>query len=49
MNILVLGENGQLGRCLAEQLMETSFDTVFTSRAEIEITDFFPLVSKSLR
>lgn len=40
MNILVLGANGQLGRCLVDQLAGTDHDCVFSSRCDIDITDF---------
>ena len=40
MRVLLLGANGQLGRCLADQLMGADHETVLTSRSEIDITDF---------
>lgn len=40
MKILVLGANGQLGRCLADQLAQSDYEAIFTTRSEIDITDF---------
>ena len=40
MKILVLGCNGQLGRCLYDQLEGTDYRSIYTSRAHIDITDF---------
>ena len=40
MKILVLGCNGQLGRCLYDQLEGTDYKSIYTSRAHIDITDF---------
>ena len=37
MRILILGSNGQLGRCLADQLAFTEHDVIYASRAEIDI------------
>jgi dTDP-4-dehydrorhamnose reductase len=39
MKVLVLGRNGQLGRCLEDQLITTAHQTFFTSRPELDITD----------
>jgi dTDP-4-dehydrorhamnose reductase len=39
MKILVLGSKGQLGCCLADQLSDTGYEIIFTSRAEIDIAD----------
>ena len=39
MKILVLGSKGQLGCCLADQLSDTGYEVIFTSRAEIDISD----------
>ena len=36
----MLGANGQLGRCLADQLSGTEHETILTSRSEIDVTDF---------
>ena len=40
MKIIVLGRKGQLGRCLNDQLAKTDHDVVYTSREQIDITDF---------
>lgn len=40
MKILVLGCNGQLGRCLNDQLKGTDFEVTYTSREQIDIADF---------
>ena len=40
MKILVLGCKGQLGRCLYDQLEKTDHEVIFTSRDQIDITDF---------
>lgn len=40
MKILVLGCNGQLGKCLRDQLLKTKHNIRFTSRKEINILDF---------
>ena len=40
MKILVLGSKGQLGQCLNDQLAMTDHDVVYTSREQIDITDF---------
>ena len=39
MKILVLGSNGQLGRCLADQFSGTDYETIFTSRADLDVAD----------
>jgi dTDP-4-dehydrorhamnose reductase len=39
MKILVLGSNGQLGCCLADQLSYTDYEVIYTSRSEIDIAD----------
>jgi len=39
MKILVIGSKGQLGCCLADQLSDTGYEVIFTSRAEIDISD----------
>ena len=36
----MLGANGQLGRCLTDQLAVADHETILTSRSEIDITDF---------
>lgn len=40
MKILVLGCKGQLGRCLSDQLINTDYEVIFTSRELINIADF---------
>ena len=40
MKILVLGCNGQLGRCLYDQLEKTDHNVVYASREQIDIADF---------
>lgn len=40
MKTLVLGSNGQLGRCLRDQLHNSDFEVMHTSREQIDITDF---------
>tara|TARA_B110000305_G_C19372098_1_gene604998 strand:- start:369 stop:1256 length:888 start_codon:yes stop_codon:yes gene_type:complete len=40
MKILVLGCKGQLGRCLNDQLSNTNHEVIYTSREQIDITDF---------
>ena len=40
MKILVLGCNGQLGRCLHDQLEKTDHNVIYTSRDQIDIADF---------
>lgn len=40
MKILVLGCKGQLGKCLNDQLKNTDHDVIYTSREQIDITDF---------
>jgi len=40
MKLLILGCNGQLGRCLSDQLVNTDYQVVYTSRTEIDISDF---------
>jgi len=39
MKILVLGSKGQLGCCLADQLSDTDYEVIYTSRSEIDIAD----------
>lgn len=40
MKILVLGCKGQLGRCLNDQLANTNHEVIYTSREQIDISDF---------
>ena len=39
MKILVLGSNGQLGCCLADQLSDTDYEVIYTSRSEIDMAN----------
>jgi len=39
MKILVLGSKGQLGKCLTDQLNQTVYEAIYTTRAEINIAD----------
>lgn len=39
MRVLVLGSKGQLGRCLSDQLDNTDFEIIQTSRVEIDVSD----------
>ena len=39
MKILVIGSKGQLGCCLADQLSDTDYEVVYTSRSEIDMAD----------
>ena len=48
MKILVLGCKGQLGRCLHDQLTRTDHEVVYTSREQIDISDFRATKSKIL-
>ena len=40
MKILVLGSKGQLGQCLYDQLSHTDHEILYTSRLQIDITNF---------
>ncbi len=40
MKILVLGSKGQLGRCLKDQLKNTDYEVIYSSREQIDITNF---------
>ena len=48
MKILVLGCKGQLGRCLNDQLKSTDHEVIYTSREQIDISDFELTKSKIL-
>ena len=39
MNILVLGSNGQLGRCFKDQFLNLNYEVIFTNRDEIDVAD----------
>lgn len=40
MKILVLGSKGQLGRCLKDQLKDKDHSVIYSSRKQIDITNF---------
>jgi dTDP-4-dehydrorhamnose reductase len=40
MKVLVLGCKGQLGRCLSDQLINTNYEVTYTSRDQIDISNF---------
>lgn len=40
MKIILLGSGGQLGKCLTDQLRNTSHSVVYISRSQLDITDF---------
>jgi dTDP-4-dehydrorhamnose reductase len=40
MKILILGSQGQLGRCLYDQFSRTDYDLIYHSRSETDIADF---------
>lgn len=46
MKILVLGSKGQLGRCLHDQLKNEAYETIYTSREQINVVDFEDTKSK---
>jgi dTDP-4-dehydrorhamnose reductase len=48
MRVLVLGCKGQLGRCLSDQLNNTDFEIIQTSRAEIDVSDLAATKDKIL-
>ena len=39
MKILILGSNGQLGRCLRDQFSATNYQVIFSSRSENDVSD----------
>ncbi len=39
MKVLVIGSEGQIGRCLADQLVDMSEEVILTSRTEIDMTN----------
>jgi len=45
MKILVIGSKGQLGCCISDQLSNTNYEVIFSSRTEIDIANF--LVTKA--
>lgn len=48
MKIVILGCKGQLGMCLCDELENTDYEVVFTSREQINITDFNETKTKIL-
>ena len=46
MKILVLGCKGQLGRCLNDQLVNTDHEVIYTSREQIDVSNFEVTKSK---
>ena len=48
MKTLVLGSNGQLGKCLNDQLTNTDHEVIYTTRQQIDIADFEVTKSKIL-
>ena len=48
MKILVLGCKGQLGRCLNDQLIHTEHEVIYTSREQLDISNFEATISKIL-
>lgn len=48
MKILVLGCNGQLGRCLQDQLDAQSYEIIFSSHKNINIENFQEVKKKIL-
>lgn len=46
MKILVIGSNGQLGRCLREQASAIFRSIVFTDKSTLDITDFDQIITK---
>ena len=40
MRVLLLGKNGQLGRCLQDQLRSSKGEVIFTSRDDIDVGEF---------
>ena len=43
MKILVLGSNGQLGRCLFDQFNKTDYEVVFATKAEVDLSNIASL------
>jgi len=39
VKILILGSNGQLGRCLRDQFSATNYQVIFSSRSENDVSD----------
>jgi dTDP-4-dehydrorhamnose reductase len=49
MKILILGCKGQLGRCLNDQLTNTDYEVIYSSREQIDIADFEVTKNKILK
>ena len=49
MKVLILGSNGQLGKCLSDHLYSTDHHITFTSREQIDIADFKQTKNQILR
>ena len=49
MKILILGCKGQLGRCLNDQLTNTDYEVIYSSREQIDIADFEVIKNKILK
>ncbi len=49
MRVLVIGSNGQLGCCLRDQLVDTNYEVIYTSRRQLDISDLNATRSKILR
>jgi dTDP-4-dehydrorhamnose reductase len=40
LKVLVLGSKGQLGRCLSDQFASSDLEVIYTSRSEIDVSNF---------
>ena len=49
MKVLVLGSNGQLGRCLSDNFNDTDHEVTYTCRKQIDIADFKETKNQILR
>ena len=49
MKILVLGKNGQLGKCLYESLKNCEYESIFFSREDVDVNNFLDAKSKILK
>ena len=49
MRILLLGSNGQLGRCLVEEFYTTKYDLLITNKSQIDITNIESTKAKILK
>ena len=48
MLVLVLGANGQLGKCFVDKFRASNYRVIYKSRADLDISDF-PLVEECIR